>query len=499
MSETILNHQGKPYCLFFEEISRIPRNSFDEKRMADYLVKFAETRGLWHYADEHWNVLIKKPGSPGCENKEPILIQAHTDMICVKTPESSHDFASDPLDLYVDEKGWLRARGTTLGADNGAGVAHMLAILDDQSLKHPPLECFFSVQEEQGLGGARQMDYALFQSKRIISTDILVEGVNFLSTANAIGGDFIKQVIFENSPGKAIKLKVHQCSGGHAALNISKDPANAIKCLARLLFSINETCPINLSALTGGSARNNVPTEAAAVFTYEEGDGAKIQTIVDELAEVIKREYSFTDPKLTVDLIDGPAPGRALTRESSDSVLAFLYILPTGVHYRDHKYGLDQSFVPTSAGPMSHDVFASTNTGLAALDGDRLVIGKMFRGAAATIVLDLKKQVETMAAAYDAHYVEEYRYPGFTVPQGSRLTALYEEIYQEFTGRKVVNINLHGGNEGGTMVNNLGGPGVVDIVSIGVDATDIHTFNEAMDLESFDRVYQYLITLLERL
>lgn len=495
----VLNHEGKPYRRFFEEISMIPRNSFDEKRICEYLVEYAEKKGFWHYSDEIGNVLIKKPGSPGYERKEPVLIQAHTDMVCVKTPDSKHDFTKDPLDLYVDEQGWLRARGTSLGADNGAGVAHMLALLDDPDLKHPPLEAFFSVQEEQGLGGARNMDYSHFQSKRVISTDILFEGVNYRTTADAIGGDFIKKVSFESCRKKALSLKVHQCFGGHAALNISKDPANAIKCAARLLFYINESCPITLAAITGGSARNNVPTDCTAVFTYEEADFSKIETTVRDLTAVIKKDFSFTDPDLAVDLSQAPSPARCLTKADSESVLTFLYILPTGVYYRNHKYGRTQSFVETSAGPLSHDVFASTNTGLASIENDRLIIGKMFRGGAGAIVLDLKKQVEVMSAAYGAHYEEEYRYPGFTVPDDSRLTAMYEQIYYESAGKKVVDVNLHGGNEGGTMVNSLGGPEAVDIVSIGVDSTDLHTFDEAMNLDSFDRVYRYLVTLLERL
>ena len=156
----ILDHEGKKYRKFFEDICSIPHVSYNEKALSDYIVNFAEERGLWHKQDEVWNVIIKKPASPGYEEHEPVMIQGHIDMVGVKLPESDHNFETDPLPIYVED-GFIRSKGTTLGADCGHGISYMLGVLDDNSLKHPPIEALFTVQEEVGIGGPKHLDYTL--------------------------------------------------------------------------------------------------------------------------------------------------------------------------------------------------------------------------------------------------------------------------------------------------------------------------------------------------
>ena len=199
----VMNHEGKPHRKFFEDICAIPHGSYNEKGISDYLVQFAEERGLSCYRDELWNVLIKKPGSAGYEDHPPVMLQAHTDMVCVKRPESDFNFETDPLQLFVED-GWLQAKDTTLGADCGHGVAYMLAILDDKELAHPPLEAFFSVQEEVGIGGPKFFDYSKVQAKKLINFDIFDEGLSWISTTSVKGGDFLRKVA--QKPSSHMKL-----------------------------------------------------------------------------------------------------------------------------------------------------------------------------------------------------------------------------------------------------------------------------------------------------
>ncbi|MEL7654448.1 MAG: peptidase dimerization domain-containing protein, partial [Bacillota bacterium] len=337
----ILDHAGKPNYRFFEEISAIPRNSFQEEKISDYLVKFAEDRGLWRYRDDIWNVIIKKPASKGYEDHPPVMLQGHTDMVCEKISGSSHNFDTDPLELYVED-GWLKAKGTTLGADCGDGVANMLAVLDDTTLKHPPIEAFFSVQEESGIGGPRLVDYSQFTAKRIIATDIIWEGTTYESVSGAIGGDFIKKINRKEIKQPVFALSVSNCTGGHSALNACKCPANAIKAVGRILFRIKKAAAINLIDLEGGSIRNNIASDCRAVFAYKEENEQEIWNLVKEAALELEKEYSFTDPEMQICLEAIPDDMEALTvqmaaldAESSNSMIDLIHVLPSGEYIRN--------------------------------------------------------------------------------------------------------------------------------------------------------------------
>ena len=235
----ILDHKGKMYRKFFEDIAAIPHESFKEKALSDYIVKFAQDRGLWCHQDEVWNVIVKKPAYKGYEKHPPVMIQGHIDMVCVKTAESNHNFDTDPLKLYVED-GFLKAKDTTLGADCGHGISYMLGILDDKDLKHPPLECVFTVQEEVGIGGPKYLDYSLLTAKRLIFTDSMEEGRPELSTTSVLGGNFIKNIHFNKYEKQEnfLKISAEGMKGGHAAVDINSGRANAVKVISRLLYNI---------------------------------------------------------------------------------------------------------------------------------------------------------------------------------------------------------------------------------------------------------------------
>jgi len=480
----ILNHDNKPYLKFFEEISAIPRNSFQEKRISDYLVRFAQERGLWWYRDEIYNVIIKKPAAAGFEDHPPVMLQGHTDMVCERIPGSNHDFDKDPLELYV-ENGWLHAKGTTLGADCGDGVALMLAVLDDKTLKHPPLEAFFSVQEESGIGGPRLVDYSQFTAKRIIATDIIWEGTTYESVSGATGGDFVKEVLKIENKKPVLSLSVTGCAGGHSALNAAKCPANAIKAAARILFHIKEETEIQMVSIKGGTIRNNIPSECTAIFAFLPENETRIRKMTQTVAAELKQEYSFTDPNLEITMDTGEFCEESLNLESSISIIDLLHVLPSGEYIRSAQFG--------------DAVFASRNMGNITLTDDKLIIGYMFRGTIKSQTNDMMAQTLRLAKQFDACYEEEYRYSGYIAGKDTPLVNIWKEVYKEATEKDLYFLTMHGGTDVGTIIDNLGGSDQVDVIAIGPNAKFVHTTNETLELDSFDRTYGYLTEILKRL
>lgn len=278
-----------PIQRYFEEISQIPRNSREEGKIARYLMEFAQTRGLEAWEDELHNVVIKKPGSLGCESLPPVMLQAHVDMVCVKAPGSPHDFANDPIELVV-EGDILRAKDTSLGADDGFGVAYMLAILDDATLKHPPLECLFTAQEENGCFGAEALDVSKLQGKRLISLDGCEDTNTYVSSFRSDLVKCEKTLRWESASGAAVQVEVRDVSTNVYQGVPHQEQGNAVKLLARLLRAVSEAAAtLRLFALEGGVAENIVPETAAVRFCYEGCSPEKLRALL--------RRRSLSSPK----------------------------------------------------------------------------------------------------------------------------------------------------------------------------------------------------------
>lgn len=480
----ILDHTGKPYYRFFEEISAIPRLSFQEKAISDYIVRFAQERGLWCYQDELWNVVVKKPASPGYENHEPIMIQGHTDMVGEKTPGSAHDFEKDPLELYVED-GWLKAKDTTLGADCGHGIAYMLAILDDDTLKHPPLEMFFSVQEEAGIGGPRFMDYTKLSSKKLINTDQMFEGATYVSCSNVVGGYFLQEESLGIVTGTAFELKVAGLYGGHAAMNIYRDQANAIKLAARVMYGILKTADVRIERFRGGTIKNNIAEECVVRFLCNKPE-CDLREIVQGIAEAARDEYGETDPNLWMELCScGQETAVAADPASSRQMVELLCALPTGACHRSIK--------------IENFVWTSRNLGTVFLDCDAklLRVGFMFRSGRWSHIDMLLDEIFLVASHFNAHYDEEYRYYGYTIdPERSPLTQMYKALWEKMYGTEFRYLYIHGGTDAGTIMHGMNG---MDVLSIGPNTVEFHRPGERLELASFDKTYRCLVALLEKL
>lgn len=480
----ILNHNGKPYLRFFEEISAIPRLSFQEQKISDYIVQFAKDRGLWCYQDDLWNVIVKKPASPGYEDHAPVMLQGHTDMVGEKVPGSKHDFTRDPLELYVED-GWLKAKDTTLGADCGHGISYMLAILDDSTLKHPPLECFFSVQEEAGIGGPRFVDYSQFTAKKLINTDQMFEGATYASCSNVVGGYFVQPEKLGTASGNLFEVKVAGLYGGHAAMNIYRDQANAIKLVSRVLYQILKQGSVSIAQLEGGTIKNNIAEECCVEFFCSLPERT-IQEIVKSVEDAAKAEYSETDPELYISLKQSARQAiPVVTSESSRQMVELLCALPTGAYHRSVQI---QNFVWTSR-----------NIGTVHLDKGtgEFRVGYMFRSGRLSQIDLLLDETFLTASRFQAHYDEEYRYYGYTIdPEKSPLTQQYKTLWESMYGTDFKYLYIHGGTDAGTIMHGMKG---MDVLSIGPNTVEFHRPGERVELASFDRTYRCLLALLEQL
>ena len=494
----VMENEGKPHRKFFEDISAVPRESWKEKRICEFLIQFAKDRDLWWYSDKIWNVIIKKPASSGYEDHPPVMLQSHTDMVCVKTPGSDFNFDTDQLDLYIED-GWLRAKDTTLGADCGSGVAYMLAILDDTALAHPPLECFFSVQEEVGIGGPKFIDYSLFTAKRLINFDFIYEGMVITSTTHVDGGNINKKIRLEDNKQDTFLLTVGGGTGGQGGLDIGKDRANAIKLCAHVLYRFLKAANINLVSINGGTARNNIAGSCEAEFTC---DGSKLKTlqeIGEKMLDAFKVEFAATDPNLFVTVKPVEITDHRIEELSTKGVVELLLALPVGVNIRRPLalYSISEDDSEYFKRITGDDVvFSSRHIGKISTEGDAVVICYQFRSCLDSQMQTMYNESMLIADKYGAVYERVIRYSGYYSDMNEPLNQLFMDIYKEATGKKAIGYDMHGGTDVGTILEAIPG---MSCTCIGPDTYYIHTPKETLNIESFDRVYEYAKAMLARM
>ena len=477
----ILDHEGKKYRKFFEDICSIPHVSYNEKALSDYIVNFAEERGLWHKQDEVWNVIIKKPASPGYEEHEPVMIQGHIDMVGVKLPESDHNFETDPLPIYVED-GFIRSKGTTLGADCGHGISYMLGVLDDNSLKHPPIEALFTVQEEVGIGGPKHLDYTLLSAKRMIFTDSMEEGRPEISTTSVVGGDFIKKVSEKPDGRKGYRIRIGGLKGGHGAVNINEGRGNGISIAARVMMALMDKGSVCISSITGGDLKNNIP-KAAEVIITSDLEYAEIEESVKALDETLKFEYREHDPEVSLTMEEAGVISESLDFETSKEIAEWLMLMPTGTCQASLK---DPSFPWTSS-----------NLGTVRMEDGKLIVGYQYRSNMKSHIEMMMRRMDILAEIYNAEWEEQFGYPGYVAQPGTPMYNAYDEVYRNLTGKNIVEKHIHAGTDVGTIIEGMGGS--MDVVGIGPNTYKFHTPYEEMELESYDRAYKCIVGVLERL
>lgn len=482
--ETILNHEIA-HQKYFEELTRIPHGSFNESAYSDYLVAFAKEHEFAYKQDELKNVIIYKDASKGYEDHEPVILQAHMDMVCEKNNDTTFDFEKDALQLYIEntqgaESGFLKAKGTTLGADDGVGVAYMLAILADKEAKHPALECAFTVQEEVGLFGAMALKKEDFRALRLINLDDGGETATCTTSAGGMNVIMKKECIYIDTDEAGYELAVKGLSGGHSGGEIHKEKGNANKLLARVLFILNERYGIQLHSVQGGLKDNAIPREACAKFVSD-ASAQHLQDAVSNMKKIFQQELEFSDAGVEVTLEETDID-KVMSIEDSEHVCHLLMTLPNGLMHRSMSIeGLS---------------VASTNMGVVTTDDKCIMINCALRGALESYVDTMAYEMDILAAAFGFESTHEARYPAWSYNASSYMRETLQRVCLDIYGKELELMAVHGGLECGVF---KAMDERMDIVTMGPKMQNIHTPDEALDIASFDATFKFLKKYLEEL
>lgn len=474
----VLNHE-KAHQKYFEEISRIPRASYKEEKCADYLVGFAKEHGLEYKRDELHNVIIYKPASAGYEDHGAVILQAHTDMVCEKNADCDHNFDTDPIDLYIED-GILKARGTTLGADDGMGCAYMLAVLE-MDLPHPALECVFTVQEEVGLIGAFGLKADDFKAKCYVNLDFGGHGTGTCTTS--AGGEMIglrKAVEFEACNAPAYRVFVTGLKGGHSGACIIREPGNSLKICGRILKEISGSCDMSIVKLDGGLKNNAIPRECEAVFASEAKE-SDIRAAFEKITAQIGNEIKFQEPDFAVTL-EKAAGGTAICEETSAEIIDLMYLLPTGLRHRS----LQIENLPT----------ASENLASVRCGADYVEFQYSLRAEKMSLRDQMEKELCILAGMYDMTINVYNKFPSWEFNPDSAMRTTLCRVYKEQKGTEMQLLATHGGLECGVFCDMIPG---LDVVTLGAECEGGHTPKEQMNLESFDRMFEVLAAFLKAL
>lgn len=468
---------------FFEEISAIPRGSGNEKGISDYLVQFARERGLWVYQDASYNVIIKKDGSSGAKDKEPVMLQGHLDMVCDKLAGTEHDFETEGIRLVVKD-GMLSAQGTTLGADNGVAVALMMMVLDDDSTVHPPIECVFTTEEEIGLNGAQFLDKSLIRARTMINMDSEEEGVATISCAGGLRIQFTKPITRQSVKGTLLSIRIKGLLGGHSGMDISKERQNANLLMARLADYLMKNTDGKLVSFAGGRKDNAITRECEASFIYQDSTQAeKGEQLVRDLAAVFADEITPDEPDFSCEItLEADADARAVPDEDSGAFISMMRLAPNGVFSRNMK--------------MDGFVVASSNMGVVKAGEDYLSIVVSPRSSVASLQENTKERFRTLADTFGFETEYSGEYPGWSYAEKSRVREMFVESYRSLFGKELKLEAIHAGLECGLFCEAIPG---LDAIAVGPTLFDVHTPDERLPLDSFERFYELLKDVLEKL
>lgn len=475
----VLGHlEPQSVFLFFEQICAIPHGSGNTKTISDWLVRFAQARGLEHVQDAWNNVIIIKKATAGYENAAPVILQGHMDMVCAEAPACKKDMAHEGLELAV-EGDTVYAKGTTLGGDDGIAVAMALAVLDAHDLCHPRVEAVFTVDEETGMQGAMHLDTGILKGKRMLNLDSEVEGVFTVSCAGGNVSRCVLPVERADFSGAGFTISIDGLQGGHSGVEIHKGRANANVLLGRVLYALRQKTAFRIAAVEGGRKDNAIPVSARAAVVVA-GEEA-VRTVCADMQASFRNEYRVTDPGVSVTVSAEPC-GTPLDEASTGRAVCMLSCLPDGIQ------------------AMSADipglVQTSLNLGILTTEAQAVTASFCVRSSVASQKQMLVNRLHCLMTQLGGRLEVSGDYPGWEYRKESPLRELMTEVFTEQYGHAPKIEAIHAGVECGLFAGKIPG---LDCVSFGPDLTDIHTFRERMHIASVGRTWALVTEVLRRM
>jgi len=478
------NLSPKEVFSIFHEITKVPRPSKHEEQIGAWLMNFAKEHGLEHLMDGAGNVIMRKPATAGYETHPGVILQAHMDMVCEKNKDVEHDFMKEGIKTYIDGD-YLKARGTTLGGDDGIGMAMALAALTSETLQHPALEALFTVDEETGLTGAFKLGDGLLQGKRLINLDSEDDGQIFIGCAGGI--DTLAKLYYEpeaieNGDWFAAEVHVGGLMGGHSGDDINKGRANANKVLVRFLFNVSKKTDLRIASISGGNLRNAIAREAEAIvlvpFKYKE----QLRIDFNEYVAEAETEYGEVEQKMQLKLESTDMPKTVLPKIISERLLLSLYACPHGV------YAMSKD--------MPGLVETSTNLASVKMKEGFIEINTSQRSSVESQKHNLKNMVECALRLSGAEVSHGDGYPGWKPNVKSELLDVTRKAYTELTGQEPEVKAIHAGLECGLFLEKYPW---LDMVSIGPQMSGVHSPSEQLSISSTKKTWEWLCKTLEKL
>jgi len=482
MSNAISGLKPELVWKYFAEISEIPRCSKAEKRISQYVMDTAKKLGLLVKQDRHLNVVVKKAASPGREKVPSVCLQGHLDMVCEKNKGVDHDFEKDPIEL-VRKGNVLMAAGTTLGADNGIAVATNLAIMEDRSLEHGPLEFLFTVDEETGLTGAGNLKSGFLDSKILMNLDSEEEGALYVGCAGGRDTKGTWRVKTTRAPSgtRPMRVAVRGLVGGHSGLEIHQGRGNAIKTLARVLAALEEV-GVRLNAIEGGNKRNAIPREAEALVFLPKDRVRKATFIVNKFEEIVQAELATVDRDVSITLedVEGDVDRHVIGKYEHELIVRTLLALPHGVT------------------KMSADipglVETSTNVAVIGVENGSVVVETSQRSSVAS---EIEEIVQTVSAIFElggAKVIQDSGYPGWKPDMDSPILKVAKSTYKQLYGKEPEVKAVHAGLECGIIGEKYPG---MDMISFGPTLEGVHSPDEKIYIDSVDKYWKFLLAILK--
>jgi len=477
----IENLEPKLVWKHFDEIRKIPRCSKHEEKIREYIINFAKKNNLKIKTDKPGNVVILKTASKGMESKPTVILQGHMDMVCEKNSDLKFDFTKDPIQLKL--KGdILTADGTTLGADNGIGLAISLAILEDKTLKHGPIEALYTVDEETGLTGAFAIESNMLTGKILLNLDSEDFGIVTVGCAGGGGSNIELPLKTQKVNGnmQILTVKVSGLRGGHSGVDIHEQRGNAIKLLSRMLWKAQGNSKFYISEIKGGDKHNAIPREAYAKIAIDKSEKDRFVSTLKTEEKSIIGEIKPIDPNFKLEVKDNEKIQAILTSDSQSRVLDLLHGLPHGVD----KMSYD----------IPHLVETSTNLATVAFNEHNVIMHLSTRSSIKTALQDLRDRINAVAKLSGAKVTEETPYPGWKPNLDSKILKLSKKIFKDMYGNEPKVEAIHAGLECGILGEKFPG---MDMISIGPTIKYPHSPEERVHVSTVDKFYKYVLKILE--
>lgn len=471
----------KPERVFyhFEEISKIPRESYHEKAISDYLVEFGKKLNLETYQDKYYNVVLRRKATPGYENASGIVIQGHMDMVCEKESDSSHDFRKDPIDLIVDGNR-LRANKTTLGGDNGIAIAMGMAILEDESIKCGTIELLATTSEEIDLNGALSLEPNVLKGKMLINIDSEDEGVITVGSAGGVEINILLPIEKETlTDVNLYTLSLEKLQGGHSGVEINQKRGNANKILAEVLHNLKALTDYSLVEVFGGSKDNAIPRSGKVILASSKD----IKDIISKVADEVKAKYVAFEPEMSFTLEATTAREvSVLSKKTLDSYIKTIEEIPTGVNTWMKEY--------------PEIVESSDNLAIVKTLDENINIIVSLRSSDPEVLNELKDKIASILKENNASFEFSAGYPEWKFRAESKLREKALEVYKKLYNKDMKVEVIHAGLECGAISQNYPD---IDFISVGPNLRDVHTPSEYLEIDSTERVYNYVVELINSL